>query len=98
MKRSRPIAFAALLLACALWSAGFFAHGHDSHGHDHEDAHGGHHHDCVLCCVMHHGAIASAVAIPMAAADIAARSATAPSSRVRPVTTLGIQPTRGPPA
>ena len=98
MKRSRPIPFAALLLACALLSAGFLSLGHDTHGHDHEDAHGGHHHDCVLCCVMHHGAIASAVATPTVDADIAERPATATSSRVRPVATLGIKPSRGPPA
>ena len=92
MKRSRLIAFAALLLACASLSAGF-----SSHGHGHEDTHGDHHH-CVICCVMHHGAIACAVATPTAHADIAARPATATSSRVRPVTTLEIRPTRGPPA
>ena len=87
-----PIAFAALLLACILLPAGFLHHGHDE-----GDASGDHHH-CVICCVAHHSAVASA-AVPAASnPDLTARATATPRRGNTRGATLGIRPTRGPPA
>ena len=91
-KPSRPTALAALLLACAVLSAGFVSHEHDD-GHA-----GGHDHDCVICCVHHHSsATASTTPLP-ATPDLAVRFAASSSRRGGLDATLATQATRGPPA
>ena len=87
-----PVAFAALLLACVLPLAGFIFHEHDE-----EDA-GGDHHHCVICCVPHHAAMASAAVPAASTPDLTARAAAEPHRRDTGGATLGIRPTRGPPA
>ena len=88
----RPTALVALLLACALLSAGFASHGHDE-GHS-----GGDDHHCVICCLRHHSPVTTTTAPAPAAADLAAHAA-ASSCRPRGSdATLATQSTRGPPA
>lgn len=88
-----PIAFAALLLACVLLPAGFFLHGHDE-----GDAGADDHRDCVVCCLLHHAAMAPA-GVPAAwTPDVTARATPRPHRGNTRGTTLGIRPTRGPPA
>ena len=86
-----PVAFAALLLACVLPLAGFVPHEHDE-----EDAGGDHH--CVICCPPHHGATTSAAAPSVATPDVAVLAVSRTRRGIGPGTTLGIRPTRGPPA
>ena len=91
-KPSRPIASAALVLACALLPAGFLSHGHDDGDFD------GHDHHCTLCCLPDHSAVATAAAaVPAAALPLAPAPA---STRRRHGfrTTPDPHPTRGPPA
>ena len=88
----RPTALVALLLACALLSAGFV-----SHGHDEGDASGDHHH-CVICCLRHHSPVTTTTAPAPAAPDLAAHAAAPSGRRSGCHTTLATQPTRGPPA
>ena len=91
-KPSRPTALAALLLACALLSAGFVSHGH-------EDEHaGGHDHDCVICCVHHHSSATGSTAPLPSTPDLAVRFAASSSRRGGLDATLATQATRGPPA
>ena len=90
----RPIAFAALLLAYVLLPAGFLLHGHDE-----GDATGDDPRHCVICCALHHAAAASAAEPAVTAPDVAVRPAAARTRRgIGPGATLGIRPTRGPPA
>ena len=91
-KPSRPIASAALVLACALLPAGFLSHGHDDAdfvGHDHH---------CTLCCLRDHSmAATAAAATPAAALPLAL--VVASTRRRRGVRTApDPHPTRGPPA
>jgi len=91
-KPGRPTALAALLLACALLSAGFGSHGH-------EDEHaGGHDHDCVICCVHHHSPVTASTAPPPSTPDLAVRFAASSSRRSGLDATLATPATRGPPA
>ena len=55
-KPSRPTALVALLLACALLSAGFVSHAHDE-GHA-----GGDDHHCAICCLRHHSPVTTTTA------------------------------------
>ncbi len=91
-KPSRPTALAALLLACALLSAGFV-----SHEHDDGDA-GGHDHDCVICCVHHHSSTTASTTPLPATPDLAVRFAASSTRRGGFDATLATQATRGPPA
>ncbi len=89
---SRPTALVALLLACALLSAGAVSHGHDD-GHA-----GGDDHHCVICCLRHHSPVTTSTAPLPATPDVAVRLA---ASVCRPSAfdaTLATQATRGPPA
>ena len=91
-KPSRSIAFAVLVLACALLPAGFLSHGHDGGDFD------GHDHHCTLCCLRDHSIMSTAaVAAPAAAVPLALVAA---STRRRPGfrTASDPHPTRGPPA
>ena len=91
-KLSWPIAFAALLLACALLSAGFV-----SHGHDRGDL-GGHEHDCTLCCLRDHSTLATTSA-PASAAPVMSTHAVASMRDRRDHKPLpATRTTRGPPA
>ncbi len=92
-KPSRPTALAALLLACALLSAGLVSHEHDEDGHS-----GGHDHDCVICCVHHHSSATTSTAPLPSTPDLAVRFAASNSRRGGLDTTLATQATRGPPA
>ncbi len=69
-KPNRPIASAALVLACVLLPAGFLSHGHDDRDLD------GHDHDCIVCCLRDHSTLtmsaAPAPAAPAALAPVAA--------------------------
>ena len=69
-KQSRPIASAALVLACVLLPAGFLSHGHDDRDFD------GHDHDCIICCLLDHSTLATAAGpepgAPRALAPVAA--------------------------
>ena len=89
-KPSRPIAFAALVLACALLPADFFAHRHDDSALD------AHEYNCTLCCLRDYCAVAAAVAVPEGVAPLALVSA---STRHRHGfrTAPDPHPTRGPP-
>ena len=91
-KLSRPIASAALVLACVLLPAGFLSHGHDDRDFD------GHHHDCIICCLRDHSTLATAAA-PAAAAP-AALAPVAASDRHRSTFWTALDPrlARGPPA
>ncbi len=91
-KPNRPIAFAALLLACVLPSAGFLSHGHDA-----GDANSDHHH-CAICCLPHHGATASAAAPAAPPPEPTMRADARTRGGIGPGATLDIRPTRGPPA
>ena len=90
-KPSRPIAFAALVLTCALLPADFFAHGHD---HGDLDAHDYH---CTLCCLRDYSAVAAVVAAPEGVAPLALVSAVT-RHRHGFRTAPDPYPTRGPPA
>lgn len=90
-KPNRPIAFAALLLACVLLSAGFFFHGHDD-----EDP-GSHDHDCITCCLPHYAALPTAAAPTPSIPELAACAAEATSPGDARGVTLGTPLTRGPP-
>ena len=91
-KPSRPIASAALVLACALLPAGFLSHGHDDGDFD------GHDHHCTLCCLRDHSTVATAAAAtPTAALPLALGAA--PIRRPHGFRiTSDPHPTRGPPA
>ena len=91
-KPSRPIAFAALLLACALLSAGFV-----SHGHDHGDL-GGHEHDCNLCCLRDHSTLATTSAPAYAAPVMSAHAVASMRDRRDHKPSPATHTTRGPPA
>ena len=91
-KLSRPIASAALVLACVLLPAGFLSHGHDDRDFD------GHDHDCIICCLRDHSTLAtSAEPEPAAPASLAPAAA---SARQRRGGRIALDPrlTRGPPA
>ena len=90
-KPSRPIASAALVLACVLLPAGFLSHGHDRDldGHDH---------DCIVCCLRDHSTLAPA-ASPAPAAPAALAPVAAPARRGCALrTALDLRLARGPPA
>ncbi len=89
---SRPIASAALVLACVLLPAGFLSHGHDDRDFD------GHDHDCIVCCLRDHSTLASAAEpAPAAPAALAPGAASARRGWVlRPA--LDPRLARGPPA
>ena len=91
--RRPTIAFAVLLLACVLLPAGFFLHGHDE-----GDAGADDHHDCVVCCLPHHAAMAPAGVPAARPPDVTTRAAATPHRGNTRGATLGIRPTRGPPA
>ena len=97
-KPSRPTALVALLLACALLSAGFVSHGHDDghFGDDHHHHH--HHHHCIICCVRHHSPVATPTAPAPSAPDPATQTAASSCRESGCDATLATQPTRGPPA
>lgn len=88
----RPTALVALLLACALLSAGFA-----SHEHDEEDASGDHHH-CVICCLRHHSPATTTTAPAPSAPDLSVHAVAPSCRRSGSGATLATQPTRGPPA
>ena len=88
----RPTALVALLLACALLSAGFVSHGHDD-GHAGDDDH-----HCVICCLRHHSPVTTTTAYVPSAPDLAAHAAAPSCRRSRYAAALVTQPTRGPPA
>ena len=91
-KPSRPIASAALVLACVLLPAGFLWHGHDD-----RDS-GTHDHDCIICGLRDHSTLAtSAEPEPAAPAPLAPAAA---STRQRRGGRIALDPrlTRGPPA
>ena len=89
----RPTAFVALLLACALLSAGFVSHGHDEGQHS-----GGDDHHCVICCLRHHSPVTTTTAPAPSAPDLAAHATTSSRRRSGCDATLATQATRGPPA
>lgn len=89
----RPLTLAALLLTCVLLPAGFFLHAHDE-----GDGTGDDHHHCVVCCVSHHAAMASAAAPAALTPDRTARATARPHLGNTRGATIGIRPTRGPPA
>ena len=91
-KPSRPIASAALVLACALLPAGFLSHGHDDGDFD------GHDHHCTLCCLRDHSTVATAEATAPAAAVPVALVAAMSRRRHGFRTAPDPHPTRGPPA
>ena len=88
----RPTALVALLLACALLSAGFVSHGHD------EDHSGGDEHHCVICCLRHHSPVTTTTAHAPSAPDLTAHATAASRRRSGCHATLATQATRGPPA
>ena len=90
-KPSRPIASAALMLACVLLPAGFLSHGHDDRDLD------GHDHDCIVCCLLDHSTLAAAAPEPAAPAALAPVAASARRGRVLR-TALDPHLPRGPPA
>ena len=91
-KPSRPIASAALVLACLLLPAGFLSHGHDDRNFD------GHDHDCIVCCLRDHSTLATAAA-PAPAAPAALAPVAAPTRRgCALLTALDPRLPRGPPA
>ena len=91
-KPSRPIASAALVLACVLLPAGFLSHGHDDRDLD------GHDHDCIVCCLLDHPTLATAAEpAPAAPAALAPVAASARRGRVLR-TALDPHLPRGPPA
>ncbi len=91
-KPNRPIASAALVLACVLLPAGFLSHGHDDRALD------GHDHDCIVCCLRDHSTLAiSAEPSPAAPAALAPAAASAPRRGALP-TALDPRLPRGPPA
>ena len=89
----RLLTFAALLLTCVLLPAGFFLHAHDE-----GDGTGDDHHDCVVCCVAHHVAVASAAVPAALTPDGTVRATPRPHRGNTRGATIGIRPTRGPPA
>ena len=91
-KPNRPIASAALVLACVLLPAGFLSHGHDDRDLD------GHDHDCIVCCLLDHPTLATA-AEPAPAAPAAPAPVAASARRGRVLrTALDPHLPRGPPA
>ena len=88
----RPTAFVALLLACALLSAGFASRGHD------DEHSGGDDHHCVICCLRHHSPVTTTTAAAPSAPDLAAHATTSSCRHSGCSTTLATQATRGPPA
>ena len=89
---SRPMAFAALLVACVLLSAGFFSH-------EHADGNSGSHdHDCIACCFPDFAAIPPAAAPTPSTPEPVACAAEATSRGNNRGATLGAPLTRGPPA
>ena len=90
-KPSRSIAFAVLVLACALLPTGFISHEHDG------DV-GGHEHDCILCCLRDHSTAAPTAAPAPAAPAPLAPAPSSPRHRNRFRTAPDPHPTRGPPA
>ena len=91
-KSSRPIAFAALLLACVLLSVGVFSHGHDDEGL------GGHDHDCTLCCLRDHSTPAATSALVSAAPVMSAHAVASVRDRRGQQPAPATRTTRGPPA
>ena len=89
---SRPTALVALLLACALLSAGFVSHGHDD-GHS-----GGDDHHCAICCLRHHSPVTTPTAPAPAAPDLAAYATASSCPESGCDATLATHPPRGPPA
>ena len=92
-KPSRPIAFAVLVLACALLPAGFLSHGHGDGDFD-----GHHDHHCTLCCLRDHSTVATAEAVAPAAALPLTLVAASTRRRRGLRTAPDPHPTRGPPA
>ena len=91
-KPSRPIASAALALACALLPAGFLSHGHDDGDFD------GHDHHCTLCCLRDHS-IMSTAAVAAPASQVPLGLVAASTRRRHGFRTApDPHPTRGPPA
>ena len=90
-KPSRPIAFAVLVLACALLPAGFLSHGHD------DGDLGGHDHHCTICCLRDHSTVTTADGAAPAAAVPVALVAAMTRCRHGFRTTPDPHPTRGPP-
>ena len=86
------MAFAALLVACVLLSAGLFSHEHD------DGDSGRHDHDCIACCFPDFAAIASAAAPTPSTPEPVACAAEATSRGNTRGATLGTPLTRGPPA
>ncbi len=93
MKPNRSIAFAALLLACVLVPAGSFFHEHDEADAVEDDRH-----HCVVCCHPHYAALTSATVPAASTPEVTARATPTPNRGNTRDTTLGIRPTRGPPA
>ena len=90
-KPSRPTAFAALLLACALAAAGSVPHGHDD-GHS-----GGDDHRCVICCLRHHSPATTPTAPAPSAPDLATHAAAPICRQTGRDAALANPATRGPP-
>ena len=88
----RPIALAALVLACTLLAPGPFLHEHD-------DGHAGANHDhCVVCCLQHHFSVTTTAAPAPVAPDLAAHTAESSRQRSGWGAARTTQATRGPPA
>ena len=94
IKLRRPTALVALLITCALLSAGFASHGHDD-GHSGGD--GDHH--CVICCLRHHSPATTTPATTVPSAPhLTADATTSNCLRSSSDATFVTQATRGPPA
>ncbi len=91
-KPSRPIASAALVLACALPPASFLSHGHDDGDFD------GHNHHCTICCLRDHSTVTTAAAPAPAIALPLTLVAASTRRRHGLRTASDPHPTRGPPA
>ena len=91
-KSLRPLAFAALVLACTLLAPGPFLHEHD-------DEHAGANHDhCVVCCLQHHFSVTTATAPAAALPDLATHAADPSRQQRGRRAPHATQATRGPPA
>ncbi|MYI74827.1 MAG: hypothetical protein F4057_05765 [Acidobacteria bacterium] len=91
-KPTRPLAWAALALACALLALGPFLHEHD-------DGHAGANHDhCVVCCLQHHFSVTTTTAPAPALPDLATHAADPSRQQSGWRTPHATQATRGPPA